>query len=77
MHSAKGLEFDHVIILGYNAEVIWYREEENASSIDLQRRLLAMAVGRARKGLVLGYKPSEAARLVDFLDSDTYEAIEL
>lgn len=77
MHSAKGLEFDHVIVLGYNAEVVWYREEENDSSIDLHRRLLAMAVGRARKGVVLGYKPSEAVRLVELLDSDTYEAIDL
>lgn len=77
MHSAKGLEFDHVIILGYNAEVIWYRKEENASSIDLHRRLLAMAVGRARKSVILGYKPEEEARLVDFLADDTFEAIDL
>jgi len=77
MHSAKGLEFDHVIILGYNAQVIWYRKEENVSSVDLHRRLLAMAVGRARKSVVLGYKPDEEASLIDFLAPGTFEAIDL
>lgn len=77
MHSAKGLEFDHVIILGYNGEVIWYREEENPSSIDLHRRLLAMAIGRARKTVVLGYKPGEAPHLLDLLDAQTFEAVDL
>jgi superfamily I DNA/RNA helicase len=77
MHSAKGLEFDHVIILGYNAEVVQHGEEDEDSLLDTQRRLLAMAVGRARKTVAVGYKPSDASRLVDFLAEGTYEAVDL
>jgi superfamily I DNA/RNA helicase len=77
MHSAKGLEFDHVIILGYNAEVVQHGEEDHDSLLDTQRRLLAMAVGRARKSVVVGYKPSDTSRLVEFLDPDTYESVDL
>lgn len=72
MHSAKGLEFDHVIILGYNAEVVGHGDEPDDALLDTQRRLLAMAVGRARKSVVVGYKPSDSSRLVDFLALGTY-----
>jgi superfamily I DNA/RNA helicase len=77
MHSAKGLEFDHVIILGYNAEVVPHGEEDRDALLDTQRRLLAMAVGRARESVVVGYKPTDASRLVDFLADGTYEAVDL
>lgn len=77
MHSVKGLEFDHVLILGYNAEVVRHGDEDQDAMLDTQRRLLAMAVGRARKTFVLGYKPSDASRLVEFLADGTYEAVDL
>jgi superfamily I DNA/RNA helicase len=77
MHSAKGLEFDHVLILGYNAEVVQHGDASDDSLLEMQRRLLAMAVGRARKGVVVGYKPSDSSRLVELLDAGTYEAVEL
>lgn len=77
MHSAKGLEFDHVVILGYNAEVVQHGDEEQDALLDAQRRLLAMAVGRARKSVVVGYKPSDASRLIEFLGDGTYEAVDL
>ena len=60
MHSAKGLEFDHVVISGLNAEVTPHGEEEDDDRLMTLRRLLAMAVARARKSVILGYKPSEA-----------------
>lgn len=77
MHSAKGLEFDHVIILGYNAEVVQHGDGDEDALLDTQRRLLAMAVGRARKSVVVGYKPSDASHLVDFLVDGTYEPVDL
>jgi superfamily I DNA/RNA helicase len=49
MHSAKGLEFDHVVILGLNAEVTPHGEEDDDDRLVTLRRLLAMAVARARK----------------------------
>jgi len=77
MHSAKGLEFDHVILLGYNAEVVQHGAEPGDVMLDSHRRLLAMAVGRARQQFVVGYKPSDASRLVEFLDPGTFEAVEV
>jgi DNA helicase IV len=77
MHSAKGLEFDHVIILGYNAEVVQHGEGEDDDLLDTQRRLLAMAIGRARKSVVLGYKPSDVPRPMGYLNDETYDAVDL
>lgn len=77
MHSAKGLEFDHVLLLGYNAEVVPHGEEAGDSLLETHCRLLAMAIGRARKSVVLGYKPEDASQLVGFLDPATYEAIDV
>jgi superfamily I DNA/RNA helicase len=77
MHSAKGLEFDHVLILGFNAEVVQHGDEDGDVRLDSQRRLLAMAVGRARQSLVVGYKPSDASRLIKFLDPETFHGVDV
>jgi DNA helicase IV len=77
MHSAKGLEFDHVIAIGYNAEVVRHGDEPNDALLDEHRRLLAMSVGRARKSVTVGFKPDDASALIDFLDPKTYTAIDL
>lgn len=77
MHSAKGLEFDHVFILGYNAEVVDHGDEDGDVRIDEHRRLLAMAIGRARQTVTLGHKPSDLSPIFGFLDPDTYEPISL
>ena len=76
-HSAKGLEFDHVIILGLNAENTPHasagRDDEGA----VLRRLLAVAVARARKSVVIGYKESQKSALVDHFKSGTFDRIKL
>ena len=77
LHSAKGLEFDHVIVLGLNAEVTLHGQEEDDDSLLTLRRLLAMGVGRARQSVILGYKPTDASRLIDYLDPKSYKAIDL
>ncbi|MFJ7905082.1 3'-5' exonuclease [Streptomyces sp. NPDC096198] len=73
MHSAKGLEFDHVIIVGLNSEVMPHAAEPGDSERDAHLRLLAMSAGRARKTLTITYKPSEASDLIACMDPDTYE----
>jgi DNA helicase IV len=76
MASAKGLEFDHVIIIGYNAQVVPDGSEPKHTLLDEQRRLLAMALGRARMSVVVGYKPDDESAVIGYLDSDTYDVEE-
>jgi DNA helicase IV len=76
-HSAKGLEFDHIIVVGLNAEVTVHGKEEDDDSLLTLRRLLAMGIGRARISTVIGYKPSEASRLIGYMDPKTYKAVDL
>ena len=77
MASAKGLEFDHVIMIGYNAEVVPAGTEPDGALLDEQRRLLAMAVGRARKFVAIGYKQADASVVTEFLDESTYDVIDV
>jgi superfamily I DNA/RNA helicase len=72
LHSAKGLEFDHVVILGLNREITRHGEEENDDRLITLRRLLAMAIGRARTSVTLGYKPGDESSLIEFLDPKTF-----
>jgi superfamily I DNA/RNA helicase len=77
IHSAKGLEFDHVFILGLNQQVTPHGTDAGDERLDTLRRLLAMAVGRARRTVTVGYKPSDMSTLVNFIKPDTYERINL
>lgn len=76
IHSAKGLEFDHVLLPGLNQEVTPHGSEEGDGSLDQYRRLLAMGIGRARKSVHIGYKPSDVSSLLSYLDPDTYKKVE-
>lgn len=77
MHSAKGLEFDHVFILGLNAQVTPHGSEEGDADLDNLRRLLAMAIGRARTSVIIGYKAQDASSLIRVLDPDTYDLVDV
>jgi superfamily I DNA/RNA helicase len=77
LHSAKGLEFDHVIIVGLNSEVTVHGQEADDDRLVTLRRLLAMGIGRARKSVILGYKPGEASKLIDYLAPDSFDGIDL
>jgi len=72
MHSAKGLEFDHVIILGLNDEITKAGKEQNDTTFESLRRLLAMSVTRARHSVILGYLPTDPSRLVSLFKEGTY-----
>lgn len=76
-HSAKGLEYDHVIILGFNQENTRFGDEDMTDQVHVLRRLLAVAVARARSQVVVGYKPGEESRLTDFFREGTYEGVQL
>ncbi|PYC44356.1 DNA helicase UvrD [Pseudomonas soli] len=76
-HSAKGLEFDYVFILGFNQENTTYLEEEKDDQIWVLRRLLAVAVARARKAVFIGYKPGEESKLIQFFAHNTFREVDL
>ncbi|AGB22163.1 hypothetical protein Mycsm_01773 [Mycobacterium sp. JS623] len=75
--SAKGLEFDHVVMPGLAAKVTPHGVEPGDGQLDGHRRLIAMGVGRARKSVMLGYKPGEESTVVSLLDPSTYEQVML
>lgn len=76
-HSAKGLEFDHVVMIGMNSEVLPHGDDEADDRRITLRRLVAMGVGRARKTVIVGYKPGDASALMQYLAPNTYEEITL
>jgi DNA helicase IV len=76
MHSAKGLEFDHVVILGLSDQVTPHGKEEDDDQLATLRRLLAMAVARARKSVIIGYKEDEASTLVGYFEDSSFDVYE-
>jgi superfamily I DNA/RNA helicase len=75
LHSAKGLEFDHVVILGLSKQVTPHGDEVDDTQLESVRRLVAMGVGRAKLTVTLGYKPAEESSVLSFLDEETYTAV--
>ena len=77
IHSAKGLEFDHVLLPGLNREVTPHGAEDGDGTLDSLRRLVAMGIGRARKAVTVGYKPEDRSTLIEMIDPATYVLIEV
>jgi superfamily I DNA/RNA helicase len=77
MHSAKGLEFDHVFILGLSNEVTAPGDDPQDDQLESDRRLLAMAITRARKSVIVGFKPGEASHLTTYFVDGTYAGVAL
>ena len=77
IHSAKGLEFDHVLMPGLSDEVTPHGDEDGDGTLDSLRRLIAMGVGRARKTVKLGYKPGGRSTVFRHIDPETYHLVEV
>lgn len=75
IHSAKGLEFDHILMPGLNAEVTPHGSEDGDGTFESLRRLVAMGIGRARKTVMLGYKSGDRSHLFDVIDRSCYDHI--
>jgi superfamily I DNA/RNA helicase len=73
MASSKGLEFDNLYIVGLNSEVTPHGTDEDDDLMERWRRLLAMAAGRARQTVTIGFKPEDASDLISIIDPTTYE----
>jgi superfamily I DNA/RNA helicase len=76
-HSSKGLEFDHVFILGLSDRNTVDDSPETDDEIVVLRRLLAIAVARARLTVVVGYKIGEESKLINYFEDGTYTVIDL
>ena len=77
LHSAKGLEFDHVVLMGMEQQHMPHGDEAGDTRLAQHRRLLAMAIGRARRTVTIGYKPATKPDVLDLLDPNTFRAIPL
>lgn len=78
IHSAKGLEFDYVFILGlddnhFNFSYADSQDSDYSSII----KLISMGITRAKKGIVLGYKIETKPFFIDFLDKNTFDKVVL
>ena len=84
IHSSKGLEFDHVIMIGLDGSVLDVDvpddEDESEEGEDggyepsaRLRRLIAMGIGRARDSVMIGFKPSDTPDIMRFVDDELYE----
>jgi hypothetical protein len=76
-HSAKGLEFDHVFMIGLSGSHASYGDEPNDDRYDAHRRLVAMGVGRAKRTVVLGTKPGEELPVLGTIDRSVIEEVKL
>lgn len=77
LHSAKGLEFDHVFMLGLAQEHVTHGDEAEDDRLANVKRLLAMGASRARISLVLGAKSGEQLKILDGLDRTLVDEIRL
>ena len=77
IHSAKGLEFDHVLLPGLNQEVTPHGSDDGDGTLESLQRLVAMGIGRARKTVALGYKLEDRSTVIDRLDPASYELVEV
>ncbi|APR34329.1 3'-5' exonuclease [Paraburkholderia sp. SOS3] len=72
IHSVKGLEFDHVFMLGLSDECFSHGQEDEDEEYLRARRLVAMGITRARKTVTIGYKADNRPKLVELMKQGTF-----
>jgi DNA helicase IV len=81
LHSAKGLEFDHIFIIGYDdffapgPHSLSHRE--TSAHISAHRKLLYTAMSRARKALTITSSTDQYSRFLDEIDPWLLDIINL
>lgn len=58
IHAAKGLEYNNVIIVGVEQDIIPAQRSTDLASIEEERRLLYVAITRAKRNCILTYAKS-------------------
>ena len=69
LHAAKGLEFEHVFMVGMEEGLLPHRSSIDADAIDEERRLAYVGITRAKKTLGFSYA-AQRKRYGDLLDCE-------
>ena len=79
LHSAKGLEFDHLFIIGYDdffaPGPARLSHRETSAHLSAHRKLLYTAISRARKTLTITSSAGEYSRFLDDIDLNLLDII--